>query len=86
MKKKITAGEILLNEYLKPMAISQSEMAQSIHIKPHTLNEIILGKHPITPTMSIRFGAFFGQSDEFWYGIQSECDFRSLRCKKEKIT
>jgi len=40
------------------------------------------GKRSITPQMSIRFGAFFGQSDEFWHGIQVECDFRAL--KKEK--
>ncbi len=81
----MTAGEILLSEYLKPMGISKSAMARSIRVAPRTLNEIVLGKRAITPAMSIRFGAFFGQSDEFWCGIQSECDFRSLHRKKEKL-
>lgn len=73
-----TPGQILLEEYLNPMGISQNAMARGIGVVPRTINEIVHGKRSITPTMSIRFGDFFGQSDTFWHGIQTECDFRAL--------
>ena len=78
MNTPITPGEILLQEYLKPMGISQNAMADAIGVPPRTINEIVLGKRSITPAMSIRFAAFFGQSDEFWHGLQIECDSRKL--------
>ncbi len=73
-----TPGEILLEEYLTPMGISQNAMARAI-------NEIVHGKRSITPSMSIRFGAFFGQSDTFWHGIQVECDFRALAKERKGL-
>ena len=75
----ITPGEILLEEYLKPMRISQNAMASAIGVPPRAINEIVHGRRSITPAMSIRFGAFFDQSDQFWHGIQVECDFRAER-------
>ena len=78
MKEPLTAGEILLEEYLRPMGISQNAMACAIGVSPRAINEIVLGQRSITPPKSIRFGAFFGQSDQFWHGIQVECDFRKL--------
>ena len=86
MNKPIIPGEILLEEYLKPMGISQNAMARAIGVAPRAINEIVLGRRSITPAMSIRFGAFFGQSDEFWHGIQIECDVRTLAGKKKKLT
>jgi addiction module HigA family antidote len=53
-------------------------MARAMGVPPRAVNEIVLGKRSITPVMSIRMGAFFGQSDGFWHGIQVECDFRAL--------
>jgi len=85
MKSPITPGEILLEEYLRPMGISQNAMARAIGVAPRAINEIVLGKRSITPQMSIRFGAFFGQSDEFWHGIQVECDFRALKKQAIKL-
>lgn len=82
----ITPGEILLEDYLKPMGISQNAMARAIGVSPRAINEIVHGKRSITPAMSIRFGAFFGQSDEFWHGIQIECDFRALAKDKKRLT
>lgn len=78
MNPPFTPGEILLEEYFQPMGISQNAMARAIGVAPRALNEIVLGKRAITPAMSIRFGGFFGQSPEFWHGIQAECDFRAL--------
>ena len=81
----ITPGEILLVEYLKPMGISQNVMARAIGVPPRAVNEIVLGRRSITPAMSIRFGAFFGQSEGFWHGLQVECDFRALAKERQKL-
>ena len=81
----ISPGEILLEEYLKPMNISQNAMARAIGVAPRAINEIVHGRRSITPAMSIRFGAFFGQSDQFWHGIQVECDFRKLAVQKGSL-
>ena len=85
MEPNITPGEILLEEYLKPMGISQNAMARAVGVAPRAINEIVHGKRSITPKMSIRFGAFFGQSEEFWHGLQIECDFRALATEKKKL-
>jgi addiction module HigA family antidote len=61
-------------------------MARAIGVAPRAINEIVLGKRSITPLMSIRFGTFFGQSEDFWHGIQVECDFRALQEGKAKLT
>ena len=86
MKNPITPGEILLEEYLKPMGISQNAMARAIGVAPRAINEIVHARRSITPAMSIRFGAFFDQSDEFWYGLQVECDFRKLAREKKRLS
>ena len=85
MDLNITPGGILLEEYLKPMGISQNAMARAIGVAPRAINEIVLGKRSIMPAMSVRFGAFFGQSDEFWHGLQVECDFRALGRERGKL-
>jgi len=86
MTPPITPGEILLEEYLGPMGISQNAMARAVGVAPRAINEIVHGRRAITPQMSIRFGAFFGQSEDFWHGIQVECDFRALRDKAKELT
>ena len=86
MKPPLTPGEILLEEYLVPMGISQNAMARAIGVAPRAVTEIVLGKRAITPAMSIRFGAFFGQSAEFWHGLQVECDFRALAKSTQRLT
>jgi len=86
MNAPITPGEILLQEYLIPMGISQNAMARAIGVAPRAINEIIHARRSITPAMSMRFGAFFGQSEDFWHGIQVECDFRALAKDKRKLT
>ena len=85
MQDPITLGEILLEDYLNPMGISQNAMARAIGVSPRAINEIVHGKRSITPAMSIRFGAFFGQSDKFWHGLQIECDFRALARERSRL-
>jgi len=58
MDKPITPGEIQLEEYLKPMGISQHAMARAIGVAPRAINEIVHGRRSIAQSMSIRFGAF----------------------------
>src|SRR3954463_5045427 len=86
MSPPITPGEILLEEYLKPMGISQNAMARAIGVPPREINEIVLGRRAITPAISIRFGAFYGQSEEFWHGVQVECYFRALAKTLRQLT
>ena len=86
MNPPITPGEILLEEYLLPMGISQNAMARAIGVPPRAVNEIVLGRRAITPSMSIRFGVFFGQTPEFWHGLQVECDFRALSKQRKQLT
>ena len=68
------------------MGISQTAMARAIGVTPKTIYEIVHARRSITPAMSIRFGTFFNQSDEFWHGLQVECDFRELIQEKQKLT
>ena len=86
MDNPITPGEILLEEYLKPMGISQDAMARAIGVAPRVINKIVHARRSITPAMSIRFGAFFNRSDEFWHGLQVECDVRKLTREKKRLT
>ncbi len=85
MNTPITLGEILLEEYLKPMGISRNAMSRAIGVAPRAINEIVHGRRSITPAMSIRFGAFFGQSDQFWHGLQVECEFRKLARDRRRL-
>jgi addiction module HigA family antidote len=84
--KPVTPGEILLEEYLLPLGLSQNALGRAIGVSPRAVNEIVLGKRSITPEMSIRLGKFFGQTSEFWFRIQSNCDFRLLRKKERALT
>ena len=86
MSPPIKPGEILLEDYLTPMGISQNAMARAIGVSPRAINEIVLGHRAITPVMSIRFGAFFRQTPEFWHGLQVECVFRALSKKQKQLT
>src|SRR6266550_1859788 len=76
MANPIHPGEILVEEYLKPLCVSQNGLARALGITPKTISEIVLGKRGISPEMSIRLGKFFGQSPRFWLNLQTEYDFR----------
>lgn len=67
-------GEVLLEELLKPMGISQSRLALSIGVHPRRINEIVLGKRAITADTALRLARFFGTSAKFWLGLQTDYD------------
>ena len=86
MNPPLPPGTILLENYLKPMGISQNAMARAIGVPPGAINAIILGKRAITPAMSVRFGVFFGHYEDYWHSLQVECDFFELRQQSEQLT
>ncbi|OCQ98204.1 addiction module antidote protein, HigA family [Nostoc sp. MBR 210] len=63
-------GEILLKDFLEPLEISPTELAQAIHVHPQHINEIVTGKRPITPSTALRLAKFLGNSAEFWLNLQ----------------
>ena len=78
MSKKIIPpihpGEILLEEFLKPMGLSQNRMAMDIHVPARRINEIVHGTRRITADTALRLGRFFGNSPQFWLGLQMDYD------------
>lgn len=67
-------GEVLLEEFLKPMALSQNRLAREIGVPPRRINEIILGKRGVTADTAIRLAAYFKTSETFWMGLQADYD------------
>jgi antitoxin HigA-1 len=80
----VTVGEILLEDYLKPMGISQYALAKAIGVQDTRISQIVRGKRRITPDTAMRLGAFFKTSAELWLGMQTECEMRTARRKIEK--
>ena len=70
----IHPGEILLEEFLKPMELSQNRLAIDIHVPARRINEIVQGKRRITADTALRLGRFFGNSPQFWLGLQMDYD------------
>jgi addiction module HigA family antidote len=70
----IHPGEILNEEFLKPMGISQYRLAKDISVPPRRINEIVYGKRSITADTALRLGKFFGISAQFWLNLQTRYD------------
>jgi len=81
----ITPGEILSQDYMKPMGLSQNALARAIGVPPRRVNEIIHGKRAVTLDTSLRLGRYFGQSPRFWLNLQTECDLRNSARLIERI-
>jgi addiction module HigA family antidote len=70
----IHPGEILLEEYLKPMGITQYRLAKDINVDPRRINEIVHGQRSITADTALRLARYFGTSERFWLNLQSRYD------------
>jgi addiction module HigA family antidote len=70
----IHPGEILLEEFLEPMGISQYRLAKSLSVPPRRINEIVHGKRAITADTAIRLARYFGTSPQFWMNLQGRYD------------
>jgi addiction module HigA family antidote len=77
--KNIHPGEILLEEFLIPMGISQNALARAIAVPPRRINEIVLGKRGITADTALRLARAFGTSEGFWMGLQADYDLEETR-------
>ena len=73
----IHPGEILLEEFLKPLGISQYRIAKDIGVSPRRINEIVHGKRSITADTALRLALYFGTSERFWMNLQSGYDLES---------
>lgn len=69
-----TPGEILLEEFLKPMGITQYRLAKEIGVPQRRIGEIVAGKRAVTADTGLRLSRFFGTSDGFWIGLQTDFD------------
>lgn len=78
----IHPGEILLDEFLIPMGISQYRLANDINVPPRRINEIILGKRSITADTALRLSHYFGLSEKFWLNLQIKYN---LEVAKDKL-
>lgn len=87
--KPIHPGEILLEEFLIPMGISQYRLAKDINVPARRINEIVLGKRSITADTALRLSEYFGMSEKFWlnlqmqYNLENEKDRLQDRLKRE---
>lgn len=77
-------GEILLEDFLKPMNLSQNALARAVHVSPRRINEIVLGKRALTADTDLRLARYFGMSEGFFLGLQSDYDLMERRREIER--
>ena len=75
----IHPGEILLEEFLNPMGISQNRLARAMDVAPRRINEIVHGKRAITADTALRLARALGTSEQFWMGLQTDYDLEEAR-------
>ena len=79
MLDPITPGEILLEEFMQPLGLSQNRLARELHVPPVRINDIIHGRRAITPDTALRLARHFGVSAEFWLNLQSRYELKRAR-------
>lgn len=72
-------GEILLEEFLKPMGLSQNALARAVHVPPRRINELVLGKRSMTADTDLRLARYFGVSEGLFLGLQNDYDLMERR-------
>lgn len=82
--KPVHPGEILFEEFLKPMKISQYRLAKDINVPPRRINEIIHGKRSISADTALRLSRYFGLSERFWLNVQTRYDIEVQKDKLDK--
>ena len=75
----IHPGEILLEEFLVPMGLSQNRIARAMGVPPRRINEIVHAKRSITADTALRLARYFGTSEQFWMGLQADHDLEEAR-------
>ncbi len=88
----ITPGDVLLEEFLIPMEVSQNKLAKRINVSPSRINSIINGERAITAETALRLSEYFGNSAQFWLNLQSHYDLEQAKAtclkkiKKEVVS
>jgi addiction module HigA family antidote len=77
--RPIHPGEILVEEFLTPLGLSQYRVAQDISVPPRRINEIVHGKRAVSADTALRFARYFGTSEEFWVNLQGRFDLETER-------
>jgi len=77
----VTPGDVLLEEFLKPMKISQNQLAKDIHVPANRISQIIHGKREITADTALRLGRYFGIEPEFWLNLQVRYNMKITKRK-----
>ena len=72
-------GEILLEEFLKPMGLSQNALARAVHVPPRRINELVLGKRSVTADTDLRLARYLGISEGVFLGLQNDFDLMERR-------
>jgi addiction module HigA family antidote len=67
-------GEVLLEEFLRPMGLSQNRLALAVGVHPRRINQVVLGQRAVTADTALRLAHFFGTSPRFWLGLQADYD------------
>ena len=75
----IHPGEVLLEEFLKPLGISQNRLARAMGVPPRRINEIVHGKRAVTADTALRLARALGTSEQFWMGLQTDYDLEKAR-------
>jgi addiction module HigA family antidote len=75
-------GEMLLEEYLKPMGLTQKQLSEALHVPFQRINELVNGKRGITPSTALRLSVFFGNTADFWMNLQQRWDLYWARVKE----
>ena len=86
MKKleNIHPGEVLLEEFLLPMGLSQNRIAREIGVPPRRINEIVHGKRSVTADTALSLASYFGTTEAFWMGLQADFDLEEARSRLGK--
>jgi len=77
-------GVVLLEEFLKPLDISQNKLVMDIHVPATRIGEIVHGRRAVTPETALRLAHYFGTSAEFWLNLQMSYDLSKVRIEEEK--
>lgn len=77
-------GEVLLDEFLVPMGLSQNRIAREIGVPPRRINEIVHGKRAVTADTALRLARYFGTSEAFWMGLQADYNLEEARSRLGK--
>jgi len=81
----VTVGEILLEEYIKPLGLTPYRVAKALRVPPMRVSLILRGKRAITPDTAMRLGAFFKTTAQYWLNLQTRCDLRAMEDQEHEI-